>query len=196
MAETEVSKAPTHPPKINAQPSRDYASSLRAILLSRHPNTKRNAARRPKGRPIRDMIVVKLYDQMDSLRDILGQPAQCHEDVEGMEDMEEATDQEDSEGADQLDATRARSEERDVTQSRTNKRTYEEIDLDSEDGVGEAKESKRHETTMKIIDLCCTPSTPRVEATFATEKENLPPHIEVSLFYAIYSDCRISVRMT
>jgi hypothetical protein len=86
---------------------RGCAGSIRAIMSSRHANTgrkgregveKRGLVRkgdRGKGKGgfrvpwIGEMIVVKVYDQMDSLRDVLEQPARIHfqEEAEVVEEI-------------------------------------------------------------------------------------------------------------
>jgi hypothetical protein len=68
-------KSPSAKPVI---PQRPIANSLKSILQSRHPNTRREIKRPPSGPIIYDMIVVKNYAQMDSLREILDCPAQLH----------------------------------------------------------------------------------------------------------------------
>src|ERR1700737_149565 len=52
-------------------PSVNYATSVKAFLGARHANTGRNKRPKPSGPWIGEMIVVKEYDQMDSLREIL-----------------------------------------------------------------------------------------------------------------------------
>jgi hypothetical protein len=61
-------------PSVLTTSNRNFASSVKAIMHSRHANTRRNI-KRPSAVPgIGEMIVVKEYDQMDSLREILEQP--------------------------------------------------------------------------------------------------------------------------
>ena len=81
-------------PSKSAMPNRPYATSVKAIMYSRHANTGRNT-KRTRGTPgIREMIVVKEYDQMESLRELLESGARKHpekEDTvqsEGIEDSE------------------------------------------------------------------------------------------------------------
>ena len=64
-------------PKATAS-KRSIAVSLNAILQARHANTRRKIKPRPVGPWMGEMIVVKLYDQMDSLRQILERPARIH----------------------------------------------------------------------------------------------------------------------
>lgn len=61
-------------PSVLTTSNRNFASSVKAIMHSRHANTRRNI-KRPAAEPhIGEMIVVKEYDQMESLREILDQP--------------------------------------------------------------------------------------------------------------------------
>jgi hypothetical protein len=62
-------------PSVLTASKRSLAASVKAIMHSRHANTRRNIKRPPAVPWIGEMIVVKEYDQMDSLRDILAQPA-------------------------------------------------------------------------------------------------------------------------
>ena len=74
----DVKDAPKSPSTKPGVPQRSIASSLKSIIQSRHPNTRRNIKRRPEGPIIYDMIVVKNYDQMDSLRQVLSLPPRIH----------------------------------------------------------------------------------------------------------------------
>jgi hypothetical protein len=56
-------------------PKNNYAASVKAIMHARHANTRRKIKRPPSTPWIGEMIVVKEYDQMDSLREVLQQPA-------------------------------------------------------------------------------------------------------------------------
>jgi hypothetical protein len=68
-------KSPATKPVV---PQRPIANSLKSILQSRHPNTRREIKRPPSEPIIYDMIVVKNYAPMDSLREILDCPAQIY----------------------------------------------------------------------------------------------------------------------
>jgi len=70
--------APKSPSTKPGVPQRSIANSLKSIIQSRHPNTRRNIKRRPDGPIIYNMIVVKNYDQMDSLRQVLSSPPRIH----------------------------------------------------------------------------------------------------------------------
>jgi hypothetical protein len=54
---------------------KNFAASVKAIMHARHTNTGRNIKRGGSGPWIGEVIVVKEYDQMDSLREILEKDA-------------------------------------------------------------------------------------------------------------------------
>src|SRR5437016_3952314 len=58
--------------------NRQYAASIKAIMHSRQANTRRNIKHGPTEPWIGEIIVVKDYDQMDSLREILDLPARIN----------------------------------------------------------------------------------------------------------------------
>ena len=69
--------AALHPTLRSAK--RNYASSIKAIMHSRHANTGRRQVRiKREAKWIGEVVVVKLYDQRDSLREVLEQPARIH----------------------------------------------------------------------------------------------------------------------
>lgn len=82
-ASAETSKTSTGKANPANPMPRPVAVSVKAIMHSRHANTRRNI-KRPPPQPcwIREMIVVKEYDQMDSLREILEEPARIYPEAE------------------------------------------------------------------------------------------------------------------
>jgi hypothetical protein len=60
-------------PAIQTVSKKKYASSIKAIMYARHANTRRKINQSSLTPWIGEMIVVKEYDQMDSLREILVQ---------------------------------------------------------------------------------------------------------------------------
>ena len=72
----------TEPPLKPSTPNRPYATSVKAIMHSRHANTRRNVKRAPPEPWIGEMIIVKEYDQMDSLRELLDNGARRYTDTE------------------------------------------------------------------------------------------------------------------
>jgi len=81
----------------SATPTRPYATSVKAIMHSRHANTRRNIKRAAPEPWIGEMIVVKEYDQMDSLRELLDKGARKYLDKGGpaeLDVMEDVMDEE------------------------------------------------------------------------------------------------------
>src|SRR5271169_5644123 len=85
------------PPPKPATPNRPYTTSVKAIMHSRHANTRRNIKHTSPEPWIGEMIIVKEYDQMDSLRELLTKGARKYLDKGGpaeLDVMEDVMDEE------------------------------------------------------------------------------------------------------
>src|SRR5271155_1858902 len=78
MSSLEIATEPLSKP---STPNRPYSTSVKAIMHSRHANTRRNVKRAPPEPWIGEMIIVKEYDQMDSLRELLDNGARRYTDT-------------------------------------------------------------------------------------------------------------------
>jgi len=128
-------------------PRRTHAASVKAIMHSRHPNTRRNMKRRSTEPWIGEVIVVKEYDQMDSLREILELPARIHG---------TPTEVDESETVEQV-ATELT--ELEVSQLKS---TPSESTIGAEQGIKRKREEEKEEEVEAIVPLIQNPKRRRV----------------------------------
>ena len=169
IAIREIFKTPA--PKTNAHSSRAYAASLKAIIDSRHTNTKRNTKRRSSEPWIGEMIVVKEYDQMDSLRDILNQPARIcisseNDEQAGMNDSEERVAKETSVGG---CADRSLESVRHSSCKRGRDEENMEVELQRE------PQNKRNRALIKVTDLYDRDQSPPPHGSQALSDHGIVP---------------------
>jgi hypothetical protein len=150
---------------------RTFVASLKAVIDSRHANTRRHNRRPPAEPWIGDMVVVKEYDQMESLRQILELPARTHPDPA------------ESNSSDTIATTVQTDARTDEESTNTEHDSKRKRDAEEEgDGDGIIQDSKRR----RVIDDVENHSdkdqlSPEPEAAPVNrEKENIPPQDEVS----------------
>lgn len=162
----------TSPPRVTLS-RRTFVASLKAVIDSRHANIRRHTRRPPASSWIGEMIVVKEYDQMESLRQILESPARIQPDpIENNNPETIGT-------AVETDANMHIDEESINGEPATRKHDGEEQD----DGNGAIQQDSKR---RKVID---DTENGRVEDRLSPdehsvrpvnpEKENVPPHDEV-----------------
>src|SRR5271170_4798371 len=155
------------PPPKPSTPNRPYATSVKAIMHSRHANTRRNIKRAPPEPWIGEMIIVKEYDQMDSLRELLYNGARKYVDAEEISQLDAAEDVLEEEPVLRTPKRGLRGTKR--------KRDEDEDVLNEEEFVPqEVKKRKVIENHKQEGNL--SDEKPLPSAKFVTKgKENIPP---------------------
>lgn len=140
-------------------------------MYSRNANTQRKPKRRRSGPCIEDMIVVKTYDQMDSLRELLESNPRKDDMTNGLDDEDVLKRVEEAEKAD-------------VARGMQRKRNEEEIDFE---GMGSPTEqaSKRRRIIVDADNDTSPMELLAAESLFPTVdgvrgKENIAPGMEVT----------------
>jgi hypothetical protein len=168
-------------PKANTS-RRIFTSSLKAIVHSRHANTRRNPKRALPEPWIGEMIIVKDYDQMDSLREILENPARVNEisteteeeiDTQSPLNCGEERDISSGDGHELIDATRGVKRKRNEEEEEDSCQYPDEHRLKRQKVTGDSKEQQAKESV--ILN--------RETEKVASEKANIEPLAKVlSLF--------------
>jgi hypothetical protein len=159
-------------PSVLTTSKRKFAASVKAIMHSRHANTRRNIKRSPAVPWIGDMIVVKEYDQMDSLRDILAQPARKYGPPSSSDDGEREKAELATENELIPEDQQGLKRKRDAEENESNP--------DSPEDEPESKRRRFSDNTVNhpVADVTITEKSASSVAG-AGGKENLPPETEV-----------------
>lgn len=171
----------TFPSKSLSKPipsRRSYAGSVKAIMHSRHANTRRNMKRRATEPWIGEIIVVKEYDQMDSLREILELPARIQRttaEVNESEAVEQVETEETEREVSELKSTPSQST---TGTEQGIKRKREEEKEDDDEAIIPSVQNLKRKRVMSPGSLCHqqthSPETRRETAkVFDMRKENI-----------------------
>lgn len=157
----------TEPPSKLSTANRPYTTSVKAIMHSRHANTRRNVKRAPPEPWIGEMIIVKEYDQMDSLRELLDNGARRYTDAEETVQFDASEDGVEEDGVLRTTGTGFRGVKR---------KREEEEDISNEEEVvpqevKRRKVSANHKQEGSLLDEKPLPATKCVDKG----KENIPP---------------------
>src|SRR5271154_310988 len=117
---------------------RTYAASVKAIMYSRRANTRRNPNKQRRIGPwIGDTIVVKLYDQMDSLREVLDFPARIY-------------------------SVKAKEKEKGVLDKKSGTQLIEDAQ-GKESGVISREGKRKRDESEDVVSDCESPSVPDIK---------------------------------
>ena len=161
-------------------------------MHSRHANTRRNTKRRSAEPWIGELIVVKEYDQMDSLREILELPARNHGAPTAIDETEAVERVADEHPPFEM------SEENAINSESTNdaehgaKRKREEEEEGYVEAVLPSMPNLKRRRVMSPGSLCdqqksLPTSSDKSAKVLVAEKENIPP-IEVSTYRPVVID--------
>lgn len=180
MDTKDASKSPATKPVI---PQRPISNSLKSILQSRHPNTRREIKRTPSEPIVYDMIVVRNYAQMDTLREILDCPARIYgpppivPEIQEWKEIPAPASIEDTTTLESAGGTLGK-----------RKRDEEPMPTARDEEAG--KPAKKRRTSIEIEDILNIdlPKSPHrsPKKVLAPGKENIPPaEVNVPLFFPL-----------